>query len=92
YNFIKEIKTEREVLLKIFAAVSAGAPDTEGADSGFVALKNDFGVTPAQAAFALEVFRQLSLLSFNEGKLTVFRGVKTELTNSELYNLVSGAK
>ncbi|MDE6597499.1 MAG: single-stranded-DNA-specific exonuclease RecJ [Clostridia bacterium] len=91
YNFIKDIKAEREALLKIFAAC-AGTPETEGADSGFVALKNNFGVSPVQAAFALEVFRQLSLLSFADGKLNIFRGIKTELTNSELYNLVCGAK
>ena len=38
--------------------------------------------------FALEIFRQLSLISFEGGKIEVFRGVKTQLSNSELYNIV----
>ena len=38
--------------------------------------------------FALKVFEQLSLVSFSDGRLKVKRGVKTDLTNSEIFNAV----
>ena len=44
---------------------------------------------PVQALFALKVFEQLGLISFEGGKLTVYRGVRTELSNSPLYRLIS---
>ena len=86
YNYIKSLSCKREDLLKIFSSVSASSGVIEGADSGEVALKNGNSV---QTAFALEVFRQLKLIAFEEGKFKLFRGVKTELTNSELYNIVN---
>ncbi len=89
YNFLKGLPCEREKLLKIFSAVSANAGNLVGADSAEAALKNAMGVQPVALAFALEVFRQLSLVVFEGGRLTVRRGVKTELTNSELYNTVT---
>lgn len=88
YNYIKQLDSSRETLLKIFAAVAANAANIDGDNSADVALKAQLGFSPVQIAFALEVFKQLSLISFESGKLTVRRGVKTELTNSELYNLV----
>ncbi len=91
YNFVKGLPCERERLLKIFAAVAANAHNLEGTDSGFVALKNDLGFAPCHTAFALEVFRQLLLVSFDGGRLTVYRGVRKELSDSELYNTVCNA-
>ncbi len=85
-NFLKGLPCKREELLKIFAYVSANAGNLEGCDSYEVALKCG-GYKLSHFVFALEVFRQLSLISFEGGKLNVFRGVKTELTNSELYNV-----
>ena len=38
--------------------------------------------------FALKVFEELGLVAFENGKLTVYRGVKAELTNSALYRKV----
>lgn len=90
-NFIKNAPCKREELLKIFAYISANAANLEGADSYEVALKNDFGCKPSHAAFALEVFKQLSLISYEGGRLNLFKGIKTELTNSELYNIACNA-
>ena len=87
-NFIKNMPCTREELLKIFAYVSANADNLQGCDSYEAAFKNG-SFKPGHFAFALEVFRQLSLISFEDGKLAVFKGVKTELTNSELYNVAS---
>ncbi|MDE6104419.1 MAG: single-stranded-DNA-specific exonuclease RecJ [Clostridia bacterium] len=88
-KFLKGLPCTREDLLKIFAMIAANAGNAEGADSAEVAIKTALGFTPPHVAFALEVFRQLNLLSFEGGKLTLFRGVKTELTNSELYNIAT---
>ena len=58
-----------------------------GADGVEIALKNK--IAPRRdLALALEVFRQLSLIAYENGSVKVFRGVKSELTNSELYNIV----
>ena len=55
---------------------------------GEIAFKNKM-FSPRELAFALAVFEQLSLVSLENGRVTVNRGVKTELANSELYNIVS---
>ncbi len=89
YNFLKQLPCGREELLKIFSELSAKAPSLNGADSGEIALKNEFSLAPRNIAFALEVFRQLSLISYDGGKIVVYRGVRTDLKNSELYNIVS---
>ena len=85
YNYIKPLSAQREDLLKIFSSISANAGAITGADSAEVALNDESSV---QTAFALEVFRQLKLISFEEGKFKLFRGIKTDLNNSELYNIV----
>ena len=90
YNYLKSVTAKREELLKIFSAVSAKSGMIFATDSGEIALKSEICPSKVQAAFALEVFRQLGLISFAEGKFKLFRGVKTELTNSELYNIVCG--
>lgn len=86
-NFIKGLPCSREELLKIFAMVAANAGNAECADSGEAALKISFGFSPVHVAFALEVFRQLSLIDYANGKINVVRGVRTELANSPLYNI-----
>lgn len=88
YNYLNGLPSERQKLLSIFSAVSANCANLSGTDSGQVALKSDIA-KPSHTAFALEVFRQLSLISFDGGRLTVNRGVKTDLANSELFCLVN---
>lgn len=89
YNYIKTLSAERGDLLKIFSVIVSQTGAITGADSGEVALYTDICQSPVQTAFALEVFRQLLLISFEDGKFRLFRGVKTDLSNSELYNVVS---
>ncbi len=92
YNYIKSLSSERGDLLKIFSAVVANGGMITGADSGEVALKSRICPSAVEAAFAFEVFRQLLLISFEDGKFRLFRGVKTDLANSELYNTVNAVK
>lgn len=88
YGYFRRLPRAREELLKIFAYVSANSGAIGGENAAFAAFEVDTGFTPAQTAFALCVFEELKLISFENGALSVFRGVKTELTNSSLYNLV----
>ncbi|MBD5632505.1 MAG: single-stranded-DNA-specific exonuclease RecJ [Clostridia bacterium] len=85
---VKALSCERETLLNIFSLVSANEGNLEGANSYEIAKYNALGYNKTQVLFALKVFEQLSLITFTDGKLKVTRGVKTNLNNSELYNLV----
>lgn len=91
YNFIASLNTSREELLRAFGTLVTNFSAIQGGICE-IALKSRLDISPAQTAFALEVFRQLSLISFDDGKLGIRRGVKTDLSNSELYNLVNAYK
>lgn len=86
---LKSLSCDRVALLSVFREVSSNAFNFDGSSAEEVAEKNAFGVSPEQALFALKVFEQLNLISFKNGKLTVYRGVKTDLSLSPLYNLIS---
>jgi len=88
-EFMNELNCRREDLLRIFSVLSANEGNIEGATAEEAARKSNFGYSKLQVLFALKVFEQLSLVSFSGGRLKVCRGVKTDLKNSELYNLVS---
>ena len=92
YNYLKPLSSDRGDLLKIFSAVLANMNTIGGTDSGEVALNLQICPSKVQTAFALEIFRQLRLISFDDGKFKLFRGVKTDLGNSELYNIVNNIK
>lgn len=87
-DYIKNISCRREDLLKIFATLSANADNIDGSTAEEVAKKCNYEVSKAQLYFALKVFEQLSLINFEDGRLNVVRGVKSDLKNSELYNTV----
>ena len=87
-SYIFELSTEREDLLKIFAALCANVNNIRGSNVSEVAKYNDLGFPPFQTAFALNVFLQLGLMSFDSGSLTIYRGIKTDLFNSSVYNRV----
>lgn len=86
--FIKELSVRREDLLAIYAALCANINNIRGSSVSEVVKYNSWNASPLQTAFALNVFLQLGLISFETGTITVYRGVKTELTNSPLYNRV----
>ena len=87
-SYLFEISTEREDLLKIFSALCANVNNIRGSSISEVAKFNDFGFPSTQVAFALNVFAQLGLVSFDSGSLTIYRGIKTDLSNSSVYNRV----
>lgn len=87
-SYLYDLSTEREYLLKIFSALCANVNNIRGSSISEVAKVNDLGFPKAQVAFALNVFVQLELVSFDSGSLTIYRGIKTDLSNSSVYNRV----
>ncbi|MGN1061190.1 MAG: single-stranded-DNA-specific exonuclease RecJ [Candidatus Coproplasma sp.] len=85
----KRLSCNREELLAVFKQISANFFRISASSADELAANYDFGVDRLQALFAIKVFEQLKLISFDGGKLTVFKGVKTQLTNSDLYNFIS---
>ena len=74
--------------MNVYAAVSANAENIDGSCAEEVAKRNRLGDNILQVYFALKVFEQLALITFENGKLEVRRGLKSKLENSELYNIV----
>ena len=87
-SYIFDISTERDDLLKTFSALCANVNNIYGSNVLEVSKYNDLGTMPMQVAFALNVFKQLDLIAFENGSLTIYRGIKTELSNSSIYNRV----
>lgn len=87
-SYINGISAVREDLLTTFSILCANVNNIRGSSVSEVAKYNDWGFPAVQIAFALNVFLQLGLISFDSGSLTVYRGIKTDLTNSPLYNRV----
>lgn len=89
---LRKLDTDRLNLLSVFRLLSANAFRLVGGDAEEVAEKNDFGVGRLQAVFALKVFEQLRLIRFEGGGVTVYRGIKTELNASPLYQAIGRLK
>ena len=83
------LDVSRTALLGTFRLLAANSYNIQGADAEEAAFRNSVADDPVQALFALKVFEQLGLISFEGGKLTVYRGVRTELSSSPLYRLIS---
>ncbi len=88
---IKNLSTDRDELLSVYAILSANSANLDGATAEEVAKRNPIGNT-LQVFFALKVFEQMSLINFSNGRLEVMRGVKSKLENSPLYNTVKHIK
>ena len=83
--FLKDISVDRVDLLNVFSALLAGAGGMSGENAERAAKNGSFSCPAIEAAFALNVFSQLGLISFEGGSPKVFRGIKTDLHNSPLY-------
>ncbi len=90
YKPFYKLSTERERLLEIFSAIRREVNALVGGNAEELAVSTGgLGFDKQQFIFAINVFEELGLLSFNDGKLTVYRGVKAELTDSAIYRKVS---
>jgi len=89
YKMFESLDTGRESLLEIFGALRREINNLVGATVEELAAACDcLGFDKREFIFALNVFEELGLVAFGEGKLTVYRGVKAELCDSKIYKKV----
>ncbi len=87
YRALLGLDTSRTGLLGIFSAIrNASLEGDTYAELARSAAR--LGLEEKQTVFALAVFEELGLVARENGRLRIFRGVKTELTRSALYSAV----
>ena len=89
YKMFETLDVARESLLEIFSALRREVNSLYGDTVEEVAFAcGGLGFDKREFIFALNVFVELGLVAFGEGRLTVYRGVKAELTDSTIYRKV----
>lgn len=89
YKMLESLDTARESLLEIYSALRREIARLSGGSAEELAVYSEgLGFDKREFIFALNVFEELGLISFADGKLTVYRGVKAELTDSGIYRKV----
>ena len=89
YKMFEELDTQRETLLEIFSALRREVNSLNGETAEkLTAYCGALGFDRRQFLFALSVFKELGLISFEEGRLTIYRGIKAELNDSAIYRKV----
>jgi hypothetical protein len=86
YKMFECLDTARESLLEIYSALRREINRLTGSNAEELSVYSEgLGFDKREFIFALNVFEELGLISFADGKLTVYRGVKAELTDSGIY-------
>jgi hypothetical protein len=89
YKMFEKLDTERESLLEIFSALRREVNNLCGDTVEELAFAcNGLGFDKKEFIFALNVFVELGLVAFGDGRLTVYRGIKAELTDSTIYRKI----
>lgn len=88
---LRRIDTRRYTLAKQYLALKAQCGVTEGETAEEAAKNCDLGTSPVQTLFALKVFEELKIIAFKQGRTVMYRGIKTQLNKSQLYNLIDGS-
>lgn len=89
YKTFKTLPIDRMQLLEIFSALRKDVSLLIGETAEELAFALDgLGFDKKHFIFAVSVFEELGLVTFEEGRLTVYRGIKAELNNSNLYKKV----
>ncbi|MBQ7879743.1 MAG: single-stranded-DNA-specific exonuclease RecJ, partial [Clostridia bacterium] len=89
YKMFENISVSRERLLDIFAALRRQVNTLIGQTAEELAVACDgLGFDKFEFIFAVTVFEELGLVAFCDGALTVYRGVKAELSDSTVYRKV----
>ena len=89
YTMFEGLDVARESLLEIFSALRRDVNLLSGDTVEEIAYACDgLGFDKREFIFALNVFEELGLVARGEGKLTVYRGVKAELSDSAIYRKV----
>ena len=89
YKMFENLDTARESLLDIFSALRRDINHLIGESAEELAFSCDgLGFDKREFIFAVNVFEELGLVAFGEGRLTVYRGIKADLTDSVIYRRV----
>ena len=89
YKMLESLDTARESLLDIYSALRREINRLTGGSAEELSVYSQaLGFDEREFVFALNVFEDLGLISFADGKLTVYRGVKAELSDSSIYRKV----
>ena len=93
HRTLRDLSVSREELLEVYAALRAEGHRVSG-DSYAAAARScsSLRFSDQLFVFALAVFEELGLVSLAGGRLEVFRGVRTELTNSRIYQAALAVK
>lgn len=89
YKMFSGLDTRRESLLEIFSALRRQVNSLSGETAEELAFAcGALGFDKREFIFALNVFEELGLVAFGEGKLIVYRGVKADLNDSAIYRKI----
>lgn len=89
YKMFEGLDVARESLLEIFSALRRDVNVLCGETVEEIAIACDgLGFDRREFIFALNVFEELGLVALQEGRLTVYRGVKADLADSVIYRKV----
>ncbi len=89
YKMFESVPVERERLLEIFSLLRREVHQLNGETvEELAAVCDGLGYDKREFIFAVSVFEELGLVAFENGKLTVYRGVKAELNDSSIYRKV----
>ncbi len=89
YKMMEGLDVSRECLLSVYAALRREVNNLYGGSAEeLVSVCDGLGFDRRQFIFALRVFEDLGLVSFAEGRLIVYRGLKAELNDSPVYRRV----
>lgn len=86
YCSLRDLSAQREDLLAVFAAIRNQAERIHGNTYAEAAEScGALGFSGELFVFALAVFEELGLISFEQGRCRVYRGVRTDLKNSAVF-------
>ena len=89
YKMFEKLDVARESLLEIFSALRRELHLLSGETVEELAVScNGLGFDRREFIFAVNVFEELGLVEFGDGRLNVYRGVKAELNDSSIYRKV----
>lgn len=89
YTVFNGLCATRDRLLEIFSALRREVNLLYGSNAEELANAcNGLGFNKKEFMFAINVFEELGLVAFEEGRLMVYRGIKAELTDSAVYRKV----
>lgn len=83
----RNVSAVREELLSVFTAIRNVSDTLSGNTYSEIARGcGSLGFAEEQFVFALSVFEELGLIALENGRVKLFRGKKTELTDSVIFN------